>query len=400
MLFRDLGALDAALKLVSLSRSLKRSLEKTARPTIAFTRTLQSEADIPIGASKIGGDPDLPPDFPWPWRGPYSWGEFYAAKLRKQAEETTHRPEEYYVMADAVVRDFPLAFLCQINLDALAKEEPGFDSALFPERGRLLVFVDICDCPTGHDPGNRSWLRLIWDETPVERLERREAPEILKKAGATIVLEDKSAWDDWSEAEILTAFSGVSISVEELDYSTRRILKKAGTTIVLEDKSTWGNWPTAETPTAFSGVSVSVEELDDSPRQDALLDKPLLHGSGRLGEQLGGWCDPIYGSPVPEIVGAVHGLNIYKHDLSPSERRAFWGLAYKWPKWQHVLTIAGEPSTYRTPINWFDGNLYVFMHQKDLQTRRFEMARGVAQMLVSSAGQGVGVRRAGSRQYD
>ena len=335
MLFRDFGALDAALEFGSLSAPLKQSLRETARPAIAFTRELRPEADIPIGASKLGGDPDLPPDFPWPWRGPYSDGESHAAKLRELAKKSPY-PERDYVEADAIVRDFPLAFLCQINLDTLAKE-PGFDRTLFPERGRLLVFVDTCFSPTGHDPADRSWLRLIWDETPVERLERREAPEILKKTGTTLVLWNESTWDDWSEAEMLKAVSGVSISMGESDVST---------------------W------------------------QEALPDELVFFGS----ERLGGWCYSIQHSPVPSIVGAIHGLNAYERDLSAAEERALLGLASEWPEWQHVLTVPGEPDTYRTPINWGDGDLYIFMRREDLQARRFETARGVTQRDRSGLG--------------
>ena len=339
MLFRDFEALDAALEFGSLSASLKQSLRETARPTIAFTGKHRREAKIPIGASKIGGDPDLPPDLPWPWRGPCPDGESYAAVLRELGKK--YLSEACYVEADAVVRDFPLAFLCQINLDALAKE-PGFDRALFPDRGRLLVFMDICE----REPTERTWLRLIWDETPVEQLERREAPEVLKKAGEVILLDKQSTWDDWSEAEMLKAVSAVSICPAwdqcsclaagfELDDPTSEVYS-------------WG------------------EDLPD----DLLLSSS---------EQLGGWCDPIQHWPVPAIVGAAHGLNGYKDNPSPSEKLAFWSLAYEWSKWQHVLTIAGESGTCRTPnpASWGDGDLYIFMRREDLQARRFEAARGI-----------------------
>jgi len=45
---------------------LQEQLISLLRPAIALSATRTDDALIPLGASKFGGAPDVPPDFEWP----------------------------------------------------------------------------------------------------------------------------------------------------------------------------------------------------------------------------------------------------------------------------------------------------------------------------------------------
>lgn len=83
---------------------LQAALDKLARPAVSLTAQQADEASIPLGGSKIGGLPDLPPGVTWPHR-----------------------------------EDKPLEFLAQINLGDAAL----FDrEKLLPSTGLLSFFLD------------------------------------------------------------------------------------------------------------------------------------------------------------------------------------------------------------------------------------------------------------------
>ena len=84
---------------------LQDPLIELLRPAIALKVKSEDDAQIPIGASKFGGAPDVPEGFEWP-----TWNEK------------------------------PLGFLAQINL----KEMAGFDvEGLLPKSGLLLFFMSF-----------------------------------------------------------------------------------------------------------------------------------------------------------------------------------------------------------------------------------------------------------------
>lgn len=45
---------------------LQNPLIALLRPAIALSATRANDAEIPLGASKFGGAPDVPPGFEWP----------------------------------------------------------------------------------------------------------------------------------------------------------------------------------------------------------------------------------------------------------------------------------------------------------------------------------------------
>ena len=61
----DKAGVQAALKAAGLSRLIK-DIDYIARSSIRLYATLVDEATLEVGASKLGGLPDLPPGTNWP----------------------------------------------------------------------------------------------------------------------------------------------------------------------------------------------------------------------------------------------------------------------------------------------------------------------------------------------
>ncbi len=103
------------------------------RPSIAFRAKSVDDAQIPIGASKFGGAPDVPEGFEWPM-----WDEE------------------------------PLGFLAQINLEEVA----AFDvEGLLPKSGLLLFFISFDEenpaCCDADQP--ESWQVFYWSGQSIQR---------------------------------------------------------------------------------------------------------------------------------------------------------------------------------------------------------------------------------------
>lgn len=111
-------------KVMTLLRS--RGLERIAEPCLRF-RTLQpNKKKLPLGSSRMGGNPDLPIGISWP-----------------------------------ISQGRPLDFLLQLNLSELPRKL--VEDAL-PERGWLYFFYDLERGPWGYDVSHRhGWRVLFYD---------------------------------------------------------------------------------------------------------------------------------------------------------------------------------------------------------------------------------------------
>ena len=156
-----------------------------ARNAVLLRPQVREEDGIPLGASKLGGDPDLPAELPWP---------------RREGS------------------DLPLSFLGQLNL---AEVHPWDQAGELPERGMLYFFYDCSEdgMPWGFDPEDRDGHRVCFYDGNAP-LERRTPPEDLEQDGNGLLF-DSAALSFDSEIELPNPESDVldlsGISEEEMD---------------------------------------------------------------------------------------------------------------------------------------------------------------------------------------
>lgn len=132
---RTRDALADALRALGVSDTHRAVLLTHARPEIELALAPADTDALPLGASRVGGAPDLPDEVPWP--------------------------------ADRAGR--PLSFVAQLDLAAL----PAVDDDL-PREGLLAFFYDTVRQPAGLDPGDAGALRVLLCEE--NTLRRREIP--------------------------------------------------------------------------------------------------------------------------------------------------------------------------------------------------------------------------------
>ena len=302
MWFESLELLQSSAERAGLPARTVRDLVDTARPALVMARVLVKDADLPIGSSKLCGDPDLPSTMPWPVRPAYPDGEDRRRVYERLARETESErlADQYRVLADTVMRPFPLAFLCQFDLTELSTL-PGFDPSL-PEHGRLLVF---CDTPHGSwsRPTDGHWLKVIWDQTDVTQLDRREAPHEIQEAyGSGAFPYSDGSWREHADAETLRFSSVISVCQRWRDDLA----------IGSPQRHALYEWERSVT-----------ERIEPSE-------------GTMFSDRLGGWPAPIQGGPEREAQLAFHGR-------SSDDRSAETTLLLRQShEWQHVLTIGGE----------------------------------------------------------
>jgi hypothetical protein len=122
-----------AARAVGLGRHVKKILA-LARPSVRLVSEPRAESEIPVGASKLGGRPDLPARTAWPRR-----------KRR------------------------PLGFVAQLDLATL--EAPG---DVLPREGLLSFFYEKKELVFG-SPGEEDGWRVVFT-APGKKLVRRESP--------------------------------------------------------------------------------------------------------------------------------------------------------------------------------------------------------------------------------
>jgi uncharacterized protein YwqG len=121
----DKAGVRAAFVAAGLSRLLK-DIDFLAKDSIRLYAKPAGEYDISIGASRIGGVPDVPPGFRWPER-----------------------------------KEVPQSFIAQINLDDVHK----FDTnGALPQRGILLFFYDAKQETYGADPADRGGWSIYFSD--------------------------------------------------------------------------------------------------------------------------------------------------------------------------------------------------------------------------------------------
>src|SRR5262245_58194709 len=126
------------------------------QPSIRIRAEKCTPNDLPLGASRLGGCPDLPPGMAWPYWVGSPW---------------VKDPDGLF--AEGPPREKPLHFLAQICLDELPSGAPR---SLLPQRGALYFFYD-CECaPWGFDPRDRGAWRVVFIDAPARDLRRTPFP--------------------------------------------------------------------------------------------------------------------------------------------------------------------------------------------------------------------------------
>ena len=155
-----------------------RKLTSLAQPAVRLSsRVLGDDGESPVGASRLGGIPDVSPGFVWPlWK------------------------------------DRPLAFLAQLDLSAFASYP--FCSVL-PRKGVLSFFYDPDQETWGFDPGDRgSW--LVHYEPDPQVLARAVPP-------ATVAIHPTCALET-SEVESLPSVDSPAVVALGLTAEERNVL--------------------------------------------------------------------------------------------------------------------------------------------------------------------------------
>ena len=113
--------------------SIKEKLELLGKNSIRLK--IEGKETYKLGATRFGGQPDVPADFVWP----------------------AYEGESY----DNVVKDRPLTFLAQFNCAELAR----FDTEhLLPDHGLLSFFYETDTQCWGYDPKDKGCARVYWFE--------------------------------------------------------------------------------------------------------------------------------------------------------------------------------------------------------------------------------------------
>ncbi|HEY7126585.1 MAG TPA: YwqG family protein [Ktedonobacterales bacterium] len=118
-------------------------LESLMLPAIRLHEPLMSDQQVPLGVSKLGGTPDLPPEIAWPeWKG------------------------------------VPLAFIAQFHLPELA----AYDSEqVLPKDGWLYFFYEADEQPWGFEPAHFGAWRVFHYAGELAQLQRAARPHALPK---------------------------------------------------------------------------------------------------------------------------------------------------------------------------------------------------------------------------
>ncbi len=133
----DKAGVQAAFASAGLSR-LTKDLDQVSKASIRLFTTAVDEFLLSVGASKLGGVPDLPPGTSWPqWKG------------------------------------LPQSFIAQIRMDDIHSYDTN---GLLPQSGMLWFFYDAQQQTYGADPADLGGWRVIFMDSNPRGLQRTPAP--------------------------------------------------------------------------------------------------------------------------------------------------------------------------------------------------------------------------------
>lgn len=135
-MFKDIETLREQIRSVGLNR-LEEEIIRLAQPCIYMIREAVDDDKLPLGSSKLGGLPDLPADFQWP----------------------------YY-------NSVPLTFIGQFNFSEFAKLDLD---GILPAQGILYYFIETDEMIFGTYEQRNAW-RVFYVENENTPLIRTSHP--------------------------------------------------------------------------------------------------------------------------------------------------------------------------------------------------------------------------------
>ena len=324
--FRTLDELRASLVVSGVSAVDQHMLMALAQPSVALQSKSASDDDIPVGASKIGGGPDLPPGVAWPTRGPSEYAMGAVKQLQKYAPDS---PSDYYKNEIAwkeplSERSAPLTFMLQIDLAECAAA--GNLDADIPRDGWLLVFYDLVFRPWfGHDQNGTPMFQVLHITGDRSGLERRTPPDL----GYPLFGPLDELRNMLPPAQLTPVFT----------YT----LPDGGTLRIIARHAAEGRYP-----------------------HDDWLDQSTTHLDGA--NRLGGWPENIQGDMAIELAALDTGIDLPFGSGFIAAAQALQPLA---DQWVHLIQIGD----YDNDVNDFDGLYHVWIKREDLRARDFTKAR-------------------------
>lgn len=324
--FRTLEELRASLVVTGVGALDQQMLIALAKPGIALQSKSASDADIPLGASKIGGAPDMPRGMVWPTREPSESAMRAVQQMRKYAPED---PSDYYkreisFKEPLAEKPAPLTFMVQVDLAACAAA--GDLDADIPRDGWLLVFYDLVFRPWfGHDQNGTAMFHVLHVTGDRSQLERRTPPDM----GYPLFGPLEEYADMLPPARLNPVFT----------YT----LPDGGTLRIIARHAADGRYP-------------HDEWLDQSPTH--------LNGANRLG----GWPENIQGDMAIELAALDAGIEL---PFGRGFIAAAQAIQPQADQWVHLLQIGD----YDNDVNDFDGLYHVWIKREDLKARDFTKAR-------------------------
>jgi uncharacterized protein YwqG len=195
-MFTSKEQIEASLRAAGVSAARVADLAAKAKPCVRLETDLPADGEsIPLGATRIGGRPDLPAGTEWPYRPPYPdaadrIAETFAAieniragnaaALAKASpyawsREKVEAQAKYLIDVVAPAAEpRPLAFIAQLDLAEIHAVQP-LDPDL-PVAGRLLFFYDAQQLPEGINPGDSAGWMVLHDATEPAALVRIAPP--------------------------------------------------------------------------------------------------------------------------------------------------------------------------------------------------------------------------------
>lgn len=339
---------DAQKHLVAaLGRARTEIVVQALVPTLTF-RPAKDRGSV-LGATRIGGTPDLPPGLAWPRR---AMPKDVEAIAKRGNEDAAAEMRAHFKL------EAPYAFIAQIDLsEAAALGAPARD---LPDHGRLLVFYDLMAGPW--DAGSES-VRVIWDQAPRESLVAQPKPEATVAAEAAYrrgLAEAYAKWDmkppqDDTGTPYAGPGRGMSLRAELRPPVLHSFEAQAlpAYKALFEDRK--------------SGSSPLSELL--ARRYDPFYDKG---NSGRRNQLLG---SPLPEQDEPRYDAATLALTGRQHPSSEERKTRRAEIEAEAKTWRLLLQI--DLADFHQEQG--EGTLYVLIRGSDLLERRFDRAIAVYQ---------------------